>query len=122
MTLRGDRITQLRKQIGMKQSELAEALGIVANQVSKYENGYANPTLESLDQLCDLFNTTADYLLGRSDIPHPGAEPDANADLTHLEVELLKLFRERAVVDQKRVLEILTVMRNLRPVDPTNDE
>ena len=122
MTLRGDRITQLRKQIGMKQSELADTLGVTRNQVSKYENGYANPTLESLHQMCDLFNTTADYLLGRSDIPHPGAEPDANADLTHLEVELLKLFRERAVVDQKRVLEILTVMRSLRPVDPTNDE
>jgi len=72
--------------------------------------------------MCDLFNTTADYLLGRSDIPHPGAEPDANADLTHLEVELLKLFRERAVVDQKRVLEILIVMRSLRPVAPPNDE
>ena len=111
MTLRTDRMTQLRKEIGMKQYELAEKLGLAPNQVSKYERGESNPTLGSLTIMADLFNTTADYLLGRSDIPHPGAEPDPHPDLTPAEIEMLDLFRAHAGEDQRRLLDLLAILR-----------
>ncbi len=111
MSLRGDRITQLRKKTGIRQLELAEKLDISPNQVSKYENGNANPPLDKLAQMAEIFNTTADYLLGLSNIPHPGAEPDANPDLTPSEIEWLSLFRDRSAADQKRLLEAVLLMR-----------
>lgn len=117
MTLRGDRITKLRKESGIKQYDLADKLGVARNQISKYENGYSNPTLETLTKMAEIFNTTADYLLGLSNIPHPGAEPDANPDLTPSEIEWLSLFRDRSAADQKRILEIMEIMRVMRGDD-----
>jgi len=113
MTLRGDRITQLRKKIGMKQSDLAEKLGVARNQVSKYETGGSNPTLESLAQMAELFNTTTDYLLGLSNVPHPGEEPDADADLTYDEIDWLRLYRGRSSADRRRLFTILEAMSDL---------
>lgn len=113
MTLRTDRLINLRKNTNMKQYELTEKLDLAPNQVSKYECGESNPTLESLTIMADLFNTTTDYLLGLSNIPHPGAEPDANADLTPDESRWLSLFRGHSLVDQKRLLTVAEAMRDM---------
>ncbi len=117
MTLRGDRITQLRKKLGIRQTQLAEILEVSPNHVSKYENGYTNPPLDTLAKLAEFFNTTTDYLLGLSNIPHPGAEPDPHPDLTPTELAVLKLLRERSQADQKRVLGVLEAMRDMRGED-----
>ena len=111
MTLRLDRLTNLRKERDLNQIELAEALGISQNQVSRYETGNTSPNLETLTHLADYFDTTTDYLLGRSNIPHPGAEPDANADLSPEEIELLTFFRARSAANRKHLLAILDSVR-----------
>ncbi len=113
MTLRGDRITQLRKKNGIKQSDLAEKLGVAPNQISKYENGYSNPTLESLAQMAELFNTTTDYLLGLSNVPHPGEEPDADADLTQEEIDWLALLRAHSSGDRRRLFTVIEAIREM---------
>ncbi len=44
----GERLTQLRKQKGLSQNDLAEAIGISRQAISKYENGLAEPDLDKM--------------------------------------------------------------------------
>lgn len=59
----GSRIMQRRKELGIKQSELAEKLGISDNQISNIENGKSFPKLNNFISLCNILNCNADYLL-----------------------------------------------------------
>ncbi len=110
---RGDRLAQLRKKRGLTQYDMADEIGISQNQMSRYERGTINPSPLVLIQLADYFDTTTDYLLGRSNIPHPGAEPDPHPDLTPTEIDMLDLFRSHTPDDQKRVLAALLALRGI---------
>lgn len=59
----GHRIKLRRKELHMKQSELAEILDISNNHVSSIETGREKPSLETLLQICDALNVTPDYIL-----------------------------------------------------------
>mgnify|MGYP002711605695 FL=1 len=48
----GARIMQRRKLLGMKQSELAELIGVSDNQISNIENGRSYPKLNSFMLIC----------------------------------------------------------------------
>ena len=63
----GQRIFLLRKQKGATQADLSELLGVTKTQISDIENGKTTTSLARLCQLCDYFEVSADYLLGRSD-------------------------------------------------------
>lgn len=62
------RLRALRKEHRITQKELADAVGVSANQVSEMEKGTKITSLPKLCLLCDYFNVSADYLLGRSDV------------------------------------------------------
>lgn len=59
----GSRIMQRRKQLCIKQSELAEMLGISDNQISNIENGKSFPRLNNFISLCNILECNADYFL-----------------------------------------------------------
>ena len=59
----GDRIQNLRKTKGMSQEELADAVGVSRQAVSKWESEQAAPDLEKVIIMSDLFEVTTDYLL-----------------------------------------------------------
>lgn len=63
------RLRKLRKDRGDSQKDVAEAVGVSTNQISEMEKGTKITTLPKLCLLCDYFNVSADYLLGRTDIP-----------------------------------------------------
>ena len=60
----GERIKELRKQIGLTQEQLAKRLWVTKSIISAYENGTRFPSLEILRQLAYTFNVSTDYLLG----------------------------------------------------------
>ena len=66
-----NRIRELRKSRGWQQADLAEELAVSRQAVGRYETGDRDPDLETIDRICDIFGCTADYLLGRSNIPTP---------------------------------------------------
>ena len=71
MTL-GEKISALRAARGMKQDELAAALGVSRQSVSKWETGASVPELDKLVQLAGLFGVTLDELAG---LGPPSPEP-----------------------------------------------
>lgn len=64
----GEVIYKRRKELGLTQNQLAKALGISFQAVSKYENGTAYPDIELLPKLAAALNTTVDALLGYSSV------------------------------------------------------
>ena len=61
-------ITELRIINKYTQRQVAEVLGISQPSYIRYENGKAEPSLENLVKLADLYDVSIDYLCGRSDI------------------------------------------------------
>ncbi len=63
------RLKDLREDNDVKQKELAEYLNIKQNTYSQYENGKREIPLEMLWKLADFYNTSVDYIIGRTDNP-----------------------------------------------------
>lgn len=61
------RIKQLRESKGLNMKEAARLLEMPYTTYVNYEKGQREPTSEVLIQLADFFETTVDYLVGRSD-------------------------------------------------------
>lgn len=59
-----NRFKELRNKYGYSQKELAEILFVNQTAVSQWERGVTTPNKSSLAKLCELFNVSADYLLG----------------------------------------------------------
>ncbi|MBQ8354035.1 MAG: helix-turn-helix transcriptional regulator [Oscillospiraceae bacterium] len=58
----GERITALRKEKNISQTELATRLGVSRQAVSKWEQGSSSPDTSKLIQLAELFDTEVEYL------------------------------------------------------------
>ncbi len=59
-------ITLLRKEKGITQKQAAQDLGISQALLSHYEKGVRECGLDFLVKLCDYYNVSSDYVLGRS--------------------------------------------------------
>ncbi|BCR35146.1 helix-turn-helix transcriptional regulator [Mariniplasma anaerobium] len=62
------KIIEKRKQIGMTQNELADALYVTRQAVSKWEMGKCLPSIDVLIEMTELFDVTIDYMLDGSDL------------------------------------------------------
>ena len=60
-------LMELRKLNNLTQKQVAKQLGISQPSYIRYENGKAEPSLENLVKLADLFDVSIDYLCGRKD-------------------------------------------------------
>lgn len=58
-----ERLQKLRKEAGYSQEKLAEMLGISRQALSKWENGQANPDVNNIKKLCEIYNKSSDYIL-----------------------------------------------------------
>ena len=103
-------LKSLRTQAGISQQTLATAIGISQQSVNKYENHSIEPDIATLIAMADYFETTVDYLIGRTN------ESDNNVRLsgtTNLEVRYRRLNeRERMCVDT--VLNTLCERRHIK--------
>lgn len=64
-----ERLKSLRKQKGMTQHAVAEAVHMTDTGYIYYETGRRVPRLEQAIALADFFDVSLDYLVGRSDDP-----------------------------------------------------
>lgn len=62
------KIKELRLEKGLTQKQLAEKIGTTDDCIYSWENERSEPSCDFICVLCDFFEVSADYLLGRSDI------------------------------------------------------
>lgn len=63
----GKSLKNLRKEMGMTQSEIAVFIGISTSCYAGWEQDYREPDIDAIIKLCKIFGVSADYLLGLKD-------------------------------------------------------
>ena len=59
-----EKIKELRKSLGISQTQLAASLGVSKQCVSNWENDNIQPSIEMLIKISEFFKVSTDYLLG----------------------------------------------------------
>ncbi len=65
----GARIAALRREAGMSQAQLAQALQISPSAVGMYEQGRREPSADTLVELSRIFSVSVDYILTGAPAP-----------------------------------------------------
>lgn len=62
------RIKDLMKSEKLTQTQLATAINVGQSSVSDWINSKSEPSIENLWKICDYFDISLDYLVGRKEI------------------------------------------------------
>lgn len=65
------RLRDLREDKDLQQQDIAEFLGISQTVYSRYERGYQTIPVMHLLRLADFYQTSTDYILGRTNVITP---------------------------------------------------
>lgn len=104
-------LKHLRKQHNLSQQNLANILHVSQQSIYKYENDITSPDIDTLIRMADYFNTSIDYLVEHTDIPHK-IEPVERHMLNADEAALLDNYRTLSP-SQKKSIRIVMQEYNL---------
>ena len=82
----------LRTQKGLSQQKLADILHTSQQSIYKYENNITTPDIETLKRIADFFETSIDYIVGYTELPHK-IEPTVDVVLNQDEVTLIEKYQ-----------------------------
>lgn len=102
-----NKLIALRKQRGLTQQALADAITLHVNQIKRYEAGTAQPTLDTLARLAKELHTSLDELVF-------GDTERGPSDELRLQFEALSQFDEEDRRVAKAVLESLILKHNAK--------
>lgn len=88
----GERITALRKEKKISQTELAKRLNVSRQAVSKWEQGTSSPDTDRLIQLAEILGTEVEYLA-------TGTHPEPGSVVLNI-VETVERVEEKVVVKE----------------------
>ena len=98
----GERISALRREKGLKQDELAEALGVSPQAVSKWENDVSCPDIMILTVLAEKLGVTVDELLSGKK-PEPEVKMMDKGERKNINDMMLRIIVESYKGDEVRV-------------------
>lgn len=101
----GERITSLRNERNISQGQIAKALNVSRQAVSKWENDLSSPDTLNLIRLADLLNTDVEYLATGKLLP-PSSSP------APIVVNLVK--HEDRIVEVEKIVEKPVFKRVIR--------
>ena len=92
MSSLGSRIHEYRRQRNITQEQLAEAMGVTSQAVSKWENDISCPDISILPQIADYFSVSMDRLVrgeepSRPQVLQGGARKDINTMVLRIVVD-----------------------------------
>ena len=110
------RIRELRKQSGLSQQQVADALGVDRSAYTYFENGATDIKLDRLMRLSDIFSVSVDQMLPKECFAAGPVEPLAENSVVHEkglltqkidETSLLLLYRRLPPEHQLQILAAL---------------
>ena len=100
----GQRITQLRTDRNMSQNQLAQAMGVSRQAVSKWENGLSTPDATKMILLADVLDTDLEFLTtGRQVVP--SRPPVVLTEIQTVEVEVERVIEKPVVQVVEKIVE-----------------
>ena len=97
----GERLQSVRKYYAEKQEELAAAVNSTVFAVRSWEQNRHLPSCETLTKICKHYQTSADYLLGLTDI-NPLDLQSNDHELNRENQYALRRFEAFLLSEQKR--------------------
>jgi len=97
-----ENLRKLRESFKLSQQKLANHFDLAQSQIQSYETGAYEPDIGTLKEMADFFDTSVDYIIGRTDIGRK-IEPVSEFSLNSAEEELVNRFR-RLMPKQRRSL------------------
>lgn len=85
----GERLLNLREERGETQDQLAKAVGITRQSLSRYETNERTPNIELIYNIAKHYEVSADYLLGLSDVKSLDNRVQAACEVTGLSEEAI---------------------------------
>lgn len=89
----GSRLKKLRKENAMTQTELGKMLNVTKVSICCYEKNVRVPSLETLEDLANIFGVSCDYFLGNDEIAVNEDSPEYAFYVSKEEIEFLKYLR-----------------------------
>lgn len=99
----------LRKEYGVSQQLLADVLGVSQQSVNQYENHSTEPDLATLTQMADYFNTSIDFIVGRTQERKPG-DVAVPFQLSTEEAKMLGQYRRLQAKEQLCIRSLLQIL------------
>ena len=105
-----ENLKKLRSEAGISQKLLADSVGVSQQSINKYENHNIEPDIETMIRIADHFNTSVDYLIGRSDTRRQAGPVQAY----ELNAEESSIIEEYRTLSPKQRACIRTVMSSYK--------
>lgn len=80
-----------RSNAGLKQSDVAQKIGLKGNTLSNYENGVSEPDIDTFCALCDIYNLDVSDILGEA---YGLNVAGTDFDIKPSEIEHIKKYRD----------------------------
>ena len=109
MTTVAERLTYLMDRLDMKQTVLAERVGISKQSLYKYLHCKCEPRAEIIAKMATVLNTTADFIVGLTNNPHPNQYNREAEEQASKETELIAKFNKLSIENQIRIRERIEV-------------
>ena len=128
-----ERLRELRIQKGFSQQDLADRIDQTKQNVSQYERGVRRPNMDKLQELCDIFNVSMDYITGKEDVTprlvdsdgimaleifSKNSEVERIAKEIHEKHELMVLFDAARGSDPEDVLLVAKFLNRIKKPKP----
>lgn len=90
----GERLAEIRKDHGDKQTDLAQKLNIAVSTIRSWEQEKSSPSHEMLVHICKLYHVSSDYLLGLSDVDPAYVQHHRLDNFSKQELKILNDFED----------------------------
>jgi len=121
------RLNDLLKEQKITQKELSEFIGVSKQSISFYVNGKRIPDIEILNRICEYFNVSADYLLGRTNVRSSNVEDQGiheRLGLSDRAIDMLEKYNKKfggmrlipvvnILIEQERPVEFIEIAEYL---------
>lgn len=109
MTELAERLIFLMENMDMKQTELADKVGISKQSLYKYLHCKCEPRAEIIARMAKSLNTTADFIVGLTNNPRPFKNDKTSEQHAYKELEFINKFRRLSAEDKIRIEERINI-------------
>lgn len=110
MTTVAERLIFLMENLDMKQTELAQIVGISKQSLYKYLHCKCEPRAEIIAKMAIALNSSADYIVGLTNDPNPINRSDVIENTAKQETQLISKFRQLSEENKIRIEERINIM------------